>query len=415
MRKVLVFLLLLIFFAPAAHAGIFIYEPEDKLITFDEVLMLRGVGRDLDILKVNGRRIRFNPDGSFSCGLVLRSGKNYVEIRALDESKEHFVKEIRILRLKTYPDMEILFEGKKHWARNQIVYLSGLAFIEGYPDDNYYPANPITRGELATWIARIKKLSLETLSEDVFFDVPKEHWRAPYVKAVVDAGFMSGYANDTFGIDDPISRREVAGIAVVTEGLGVVEKIKPLFIDVPKEEKGAAPIYLAGKKGLVKGVYEDIPVFDPDRALTRAEAAVLLSRFGRSVNSIRYLFNFEKGYSEAAYCKLNIPPQIVAFTAEPQRIRRAERTTVKLRVQIAARQEFLSISAVRVDLSEVGGMPDTKMFDDGTHGDETKGDLVYSLNLSLEPKVSGAKILGATAIDQLGWEGKAQTSLLIVE
>lgn len=377
--------------------------------------MLRGVGRDLDILKVNGRRIRFNPDGSFSCGLVLRSGKNYVEIRALDKSKEHFVNEIRILRLKTYPDMEILYEDKKHWARNQIVYLSGLGFIEGYPDDNYYPANPITRGELATWIARIKKLSLETLSEDVFFDVPKEHWRAPYVKAVVDAGFMSGYTQDTFGIDDPISRREAAGIAVVTEGLDVVEKIKPLFIDVPKEEKGAVPIYLAGKKGLVRGVYEDIPVFDPDRALTRAEAAVLLSRFGRSIISIRYLFNFEKGYSEAAYCRLNIPPQIIAFTAEPQRISRTERTTVKLRVQIATRQEFLPISAVKIDLSEVGGMPDTKMFDDGTHGDETKGNLVYSLNLSLEPKVSGAKILEATAIDQLGWEGKRQTSLLIVE
>lgn len=415
MRKLFIFIALLMFFAPGARAGIFIYEPKDKLITFDEVLMLRGVGRNLDILKVNGKRIKFNPNGSFSCGLVLKNGKNYVEVRALDIFKEHFIKKIRILKLKTYPDMQILYEGKKHWARNQVIYLSSLGFIEGYPDDNYYPANPVTRGELATWIARIKRLPLVTLSEDVFYDVPKEHWRSPYVKAIVEAGFMSGYARNTFGIDDPISRREAAGISVVTEGLGVVEKIKPFFIDVPKEEKGAVPIYLAGEKGLVKGVYEDILVYDPDRALTRAEAAVLLSRFGRSINSVRYLFNFEKGYSEAAYCKLNIPPQIVSFAAEPDRIRRAERSTVQLRVQIASRQNFLPISAVKIDLSEVGGMPDTKMFDDGSHGDEQKDDLIYSLNLSLEPKASGAKILEATVIDQLGWEGKGQTSVLIVE
>ena len=415
MKNVLIFLLLLLFLAPEAKAGISIFEPEDKLITFNEVIMLRGRGRKLDVLKVNEEEIKFNLDGSFSCGLVLKGGKNYVEVRAQDEDKNHFIKKIRILRLKTYPDMESLYDGKKHWARTQIIYLSSLGYIEGYPDNNFYPGNPITRGELATWIARVKRLIIPTLTEDVFFDVPKEHWRAPYVKAVVDAGFMSSYTKEIFGIDDPISRREAAQIAVVTEGLGVVEKIKPLFIDVPREEKGAVPIYIAGEKGLVKGIYEDIPVYDPDRALTRAEAALLLARFGRSVSSVRYLFDFEKGYSEINYCKLNVPPEIVSFTAQPDRIRLGERSTVRLEVKIAARKEFSSISTVKVDLSEAGGMPDTEMFDDGTHGDEFKNDNIYSLSLSLEPKVGGTKIMMATAIDQLGWESERQTSLLILE
>ncbi len=415
MRKILFFLIGIVFSASLVHAGLFVSEPPDKLITFNEVVMLRGVARDVEVLKINDKTISVGADDAFSCGLVLGIGKNYVEVRALDKYKEHFVKGIRILRLKTYPDMEELYEGKRHWARNQVIYLSSLGFIEGYPDDNYYPANPVTRGELATWIARIKKLPLEPLTEDVFFDVPKEHWRASYVKAAVEAGYLSGYDQRMFGIDDPISRREAAQVAVAVEGLGVVEKIKPLFIDVPQEEKGAVPIYIAGERGLVKGVYEDVPVYDPDRALTRAEAAVLLARFSRSLNSIRYLFDYDQGYSSAAYCKLNVPPQITGFSADPGRVVRGERTTVRLRAQIASREDYLPISAVRVDLSEVGGMPDTKMFDDGTHGDETKEDLVYSLNLSLEPKESGAKILRVTAVDQLGWEGKGQTSLLIVE
>ncbi|MEE8637847.1 MAG: S-layer homology domain-containing protein [Candidatus Margulisiibacteriota bacterium] len=415
MRKILVSLLLLLFFTSLVKAGIFISEPKDKLITFNEVVMLRGASKELDILKVNGQKIKFEPDGSFSCGLVLKPGKNYVEVRALDKDKNHFVKKIRILRLKTYPDMEILYDGKKHWARNQVIYLSSLGFIEGYPDNYFFPGNPITRGEFATWIARIKGFKIPILTEDVFFDVPKEHWRAPYIKVVVDAGFLSGYTNETFGIDDPISRREAAQVTVVTEGLSVGEKIRSFFIDVPREEEGATPIYVAGEKGLVKGVYENIPVYDPDRALTRAEAAVLLARFARPINSIRYLFDFGRGFSEVNYCSLNVPPEVVYFWTEPGRIRRAERTTVRVRAQIASRERFLPISTVKVNLSEVGGVPDTKMFDDGTHGDEEKNDLIYSLNLSLEPKVSGAKVLIVTAVDQLGWEGKRQTSLLIVE
>jgi hypothetical protein len=415
MRKLLVLLLLCLLFASEVLAGIYLYEPKDKLTTFKNVIMLRGVGKALDILKINDQRFKFNSDGSFSCGLVLKRGKNYVEIRALDEHKQHFVKKLRILSLQTFPDIETLFEGKKHWARSQIIHLSSLGLIEGYPDGNFYPANPVTRGELATWLARIKRLRLEALTEDVFFDVPKEHWRAPYIKAVVDTGYMAGYDESTFGIDDPISRRGAARVAMITEGLAVAEKIKPLFIDVPQQEKGALPIYVGRQKGLLKGVYADLPVYDPDRALTRAEAAILLARFERSINSIRYLFNFKKGFSTGSYCGLNIAPEIVDFSAEPASVRFKEKSVVRLRAQVASRQGFVPISKVKVDLSEIGGMPDTEMFDDGTHGDEQDNDGIYSLNLSIEPGMSGAKKLRLLVTDRLGWEGGREASLLILE
>jgi hypothetical protein len=43
------------------------------------------------------------------------------------------------------------------------------------------------------------------------------------------------------------------------------------------------------------------------------------------------------------------------------------------------------------------------------------GDLTYSLNLTFQPKTTGDKKLEVTATDRLGWEGKAETSILIVE
>jgi S-layer homology domain/Glucodextranase, domain B len=414
MKKGIAFLLLLFFCASSALAGIYIYGPKDKLTTFKDIEVLSGVARDISVLKVNGQLIEINDKDTFTCGLVLGRGKNLVEVRALDNNGKQEVKELRILALKTFPDIEALYEGQKHWARNPIVYLSTLGFIEGYPDDNFYPGNPITRGEFATWLARTKKLRIPTLTDDVFFDVPKEHWRAPFVKAVIDAGYMKGYDELTFGLDDPISRRRAAQIVLSTEGIGVVEKVKPLFIDVPKAERGAFPIYIAKEKGLVRGVSSDLPVYEPERALTRAEAAVLLSRFNRSQNAIQYLFNFAKGFSNA-FCKLNVEPKVLSFSITPDSIKAKEKSTIHLQAQISPRQGFSSISKVTVDLLELGGAPDVKLYDDGTHGDQVKEDGYYALNLSLQPETSGSKTIRVKAVDRFGWSGENEARLLVVE
>jgi len=53
--------------------------------------------------------------------------------------------------------------------------------------------------------------------------------------------------------------------------------------------------------------------------------------------------------------------------------------------------------------------------DDGERGDEIAGDLVYSLNISYQPKQAGEKRFEVTAVDRLGWPGQGEASLLIVE
>ncbi|MFH1826066.1 MAG: S-layer homology domain-containing protein [bacterium] len=406
---------MLFFLAAAAHAGIFIYQPKNQLITFDEIIMLEGVGRDLVSLKVNNQHLDFSAEDEFACGLVLNPGKNLIEVRAMDQQNKKYVETLQVLHLKAFPDVEELYDGRRHWARNQIIYLATIGLIEAYPDGNFYPANPTTRGELATWLSRIKKLPLPALTEDVFFDVPKEHWRAPYIKAAVTAGFLKGYNQEIFGLDDPVSRREAADVAVKVEGLEIIDKIKPLFIDVPKGQEGSKPIYSAQEKGLLIGVSRDIPIYDPDRALNRAEAAVLLARFSYSLDHVRDLFDFAGGYTQANLCKLNIEPQIVDFTVEPATISKGGRSDLKLRLKIAPRTGFYPISKVKVDLRKLGGVADVEMFDDGTHGDKEKSDLVYSLNVSLEPLSSGQKYIGATVIDRLGWEVKKEAALVILE
>ena len=415
MKKRLAYGFLFFLLMTAARAEIYLSEPKDKLQTFEEVVMLKGRGERLENLRINRQKVKINSEGTFSCGLVLRPGKNFVEVLARDRRGKVFTRKLHLLRLITFPDIETLYEGQKHWARNQIIWLATPRFIEGYPDGNYYPGNPITRGELATWIARVKKLKLPRLTQDVYLDVPKEHWRAPFIKAAAEAGYMQSYDRQTFGIDDPVSRREAAEIAVLSEGKGVIEKIRPLFVDVPKEERGAIPIYTARERGLVIGVSKAISVFDPNRALTRAEAAVLLSRFYNSYLTSQWLLNFGEGFSENNFCALNNPPEIVSFKVQPATVKLGTQTNLILQAKIAPRQGLYPISKVKVDLSSVGGVPDAEMYDDGTHGDKSKGDLIYSLSLSLMPDTTGEKKLTVTVVDRLSWEAKRDAALLILK
>jgi len=354
MRRQFILLCLLLCCASGAAAEIQVFTPPDKLLTFDEIIPLQGkVGQDGDLFVNN---VRFTPkaDGSFSCGLVLSAGKNLTEVRSRDE-----VKKLRVLRLLTFPDLEKAYGGKKHAARGQIVYLATAGIIEGSPDGNFYPDNPITRGELATWIVKAKNLPVPALKSDVFFDVPKEHWRAPYIKAATDAGYFSALPGNLFGVDDPVLRREM-----------------------PETQT------------------------EPERELTRAEAAIIISRFAAAQTKVETLSNFETGYSKEKLCALNVNPEIIDFSVIPSEVPVNQPAKVRLRATIASREAFSSISRVTVDLSSLGGVPDAEMFEDNG---------VYSLNISFEPKKSGEKILRAVAADRLGWEGKAEAVLRVIE
>src|SRR3989344_4207913 len=105
---------------PAGQAGaqIRVSTPQDKFLTYDEVVMLRGRIAPAAKLTIENIPFKAAPDGAFAVGLVLKPGKNLVLIRAGEEEKR-----LRGLRPLTYPPLGTAYARKKHTARGPRLYL----------------------------------------------------------------------------------------------------------------------------------------------------------------------------------------------------------------------------------------------------------------------------------------------------
>jgi acyl-homoserine-lactone acylase len=90
--------------------------------------------------------------------------------------------------------------------------INGLAAAEliyGLTADTYGPSRPITRGQLASVLART--LGLERLDDGPFSDLGGSV-HAGAINALAAAGIVSGYADGTFRPDQPISRAQTASL-----------------------------------------------------------------------------------------------------------------------------------------------------------------------------------------------------------
>ncbi|MFC4808905.1 X2-like carbohydrate binding domain-containing protein [Paenibacillus sp. GCM10023250] len=145
-------------------------------------------------------------------------------------------------------------------------------YIQGFDGHLFKPGNTLTRAELAAILSRVAPDAGGTAGK-AYKDMKPGHWAAGAIAKATAAGLMSGYADGSFKPERPVSRAEMAAIAVRLSGSAA--KLGPGFTDTAGSWAEQA-IRTAQGAGFLQG-YAD-GSFRPDRTLTRAEAVVVLNR-----------------------------------------------------------------------------------------------------------------------------------------
>lgn len=165
----------------------------------------------------------------------------------------------------TFPDISDSF------AQVEILELTGAGIIHGYPDGTFRPEKNINRAEFVTLLMLAKEATL-LQDNHCFADINPEAWHAKYVCAAKSLYYLSGYPDGSFGANRLINRAEA--ITVVVRTFGLTATGKNYFHDVELSRWYTSAANVAYEKNLLP--FEN-DLFAPGRALTRAEAAYLIS------------------------------------------------------------------------------------------------------------------------------------------
>ena len=139
------------------------------------------------------------------------------------------------------------------WFTPFIEKLISWGAVAGYPDGTFKPSNSTNRAEMAKIIAEAFDLTIPSLTENPFPDVPKNEWFAPFVAAVKNAGIVSGYSDGTFRPGNSINRAEALKMAIAATGQSAPASSVEQFSDVPTNAWYARFVALAKTNSIVSG------------------------------------------------------------------------------------------------------------------------------------------------------------------
>ncbi|WP_186438303.1 S-layer homology domain-containing protein [Cohnella terricola] len=215
---------------------------------------------------------------------TIGGGNAAIEIKdvSLVNSKLEKTTQNAGVRISVAIGKALLKDMAGHWAEAAIQRAVKLGIVTGYSDGTFRPQAQITRTEFVAILARAKQLTLEETPELSFADASQiPAWARSSVSAAVKAQFISGYEDNTFRGNQPISRAEMVTIFARAFGLATDAAAKPAFADADQ-----IPVYAqryvtaAAEAGLISGKANNL--FASNDKATRAEAVVTILRLIKS-------------------------------------------------------------------------------------------------------------------------------------
>lgn len=138
-----------------------------------------------------------------------------------------------------------------HWSEGAISYLSDNGIVYGYGNGIYGFGDNVTRGQVASIMARYFKLQDNGSRNTSFTDI-QNHPFEGNINAVIQAGIMQGDGTDKFRPDATLTRYEMS--SVLQHAFDLAIKGNMTFTDIPSGHWAKEAIQALYTNGVTNGV-----------------------------------------------------------------------------------------------------------------------------------------------------------------
>lgn len=232
------------------------YKPEDKI--YIDVLL--GAADVVDSLDENDFK-----DGVAKF-LVTPTSDSPLMIKVTDGT---ISAESKALKSISFTDLE---EGSDYYE--PVSFLKNNEVISGYPDGTFKPNNVVSRVEALKFILNGINSDLISSRELPFPDTLPREWYSDYVATAYNRSIVNGYPDNSFKPANTVNRAEFLKMLLISMDINVSKNVdRDVYSDVPKEAWFAPYAQYAKEKNLIVLKNKQ---FRPDDGMTRGEVASLI-------------------------------------------------------------------------------------------------------------------------------------------
>lgn len=165
-----------------------------------------------------------------------------------------------------------------YWAKPYIDALSSRDLISGFEDGDFKPDQFVTRAQIANIVSRTFDLTSDK-ENLAFSDVAGDYWARESIGQVVQGGFMTGFPNNTFNPNAPVTRTQA--LTTLVTGLNIqpptnAQAALSRYTDAAKVPTWATGKVAAATAGNLVVNYPNLQQLNPDQPTTRAELSAMI-------------------------------------------------------------------------------------------------------------------------------------------
>lgn len=162
------------------------------------------------------------------------------------------------------------------WFAESAVYVRDNGLMNGNTAATFNPNGTTTRGQIAAILYRASGSPAAT-GGTTFPDVAGTAYYASATRWASAGGIISGYANGSFGPNDPITRQQLAAILWRYAGSPSASRGEDFADESTISSYASTAVDWARDNGIINGKAGNL--FDPNGRATRAQVAVILHRY----------------------------------------------------------------------------------------------------------------------------------------